>query len=88
MKTAFFGAKPYEKPFFNEANSEGRHSFTYFKTRLLSQTAALAKEHQAVCVFVNDCLDGGVLEALRRSGVRFIALRSEPQDPSVLSPGA
>lgn len=76
MKVAFFSAKAYEKPFFQAADPEGRHSFTYFEARLGEDTARLAKGYRAVCAFVNDHLDSAALEVLAGEGVAFIALRS------------
>lgn len=76
MKVAFYSAKSYERPFFQEAIGTGRHSISYFETGLAAHTAPLAKGHEAVCAFVNDRLDGAALEALKEVGVRYVALRS------------
>jgi D-lactate dehydrogenase len=76
VKVAFFSAREYEKPFFEAANAPERHAFSYFEARLAPETAALARDHDAVCAFVNDQLDGAVLATLRQGGVRFIVLRS------------
>jgi D-lactate dehydrogenase len=75
MKAAFFSAKSYERPFFKDADPEGRHRIAYFEASLTQETAALAKGSDAVCVFVNDRLDAPVLERLAEGGVRFVALR-------------
>jgi D-lactate dehydrogenase len=75
MRVAIFSAKPYERPFFEEANA-GRHAFTWLEPRLTASTAALAASHAAVCAFVNDRLDAPVLEALAGLGIRVLALRS------------
>ncbi len=76
MKVAFFSAKGYEKPFFEAASADGRHAFTWIEASLSPGTAPLATGHDAVCVFVNDRLDAGVLESLHALGIRAIALRS------------
>jgi D-lactate dehydrogenase len=76
MRIAFFSTKPYEKAFFDAANTGGAHVFTYFDAALSEVTAPLAAGHDAICAFVNDKLDAPVLEILKQSGVRFIALRS------------
>jgi len=52
------------------------HEMTFFDVRLDRDTAALAQGHEAVCCFVNDTLDRGVLELLAEDGVRLAALRS------------
>ena len=76
MKVAFFSAKGYEKPFFEAASADGRDAFTWIEASLSPGTAPLATGHDAVCVFVNDRLDAGVLESLHALGIRAIALRS------------
>jgi D-lactate dehydrogenase len=75
MNVAFFSAKPYERPFFEEADSGGRHRIAYFEAALTRETAALADGSDAVCAFVNDRLDAPVLERLAEGGVRFVAMR-------------
>ncbi len=49
--------------------------FRFLETRLGLETAALAAGCEAVCVFVNDCVDAAVLEQLAALGVRMVALR-------------
>ena len=43
---------------------------------LNAETVLLAQGSQAVCVFVNDVLDAGVLERLAAAGIQLVALRS------------
>jgi D-lactate dehydrogenase len=76
MKVAFFSAKEYEKPFFETANGGAAHAFTWLAPSLDALTVPLAAGHEAVCAFVNDRLDAGVLEGLKAGGTRFVALRS------------
>ncbi len=76
MKIAFYSAKPYEKQFFDRVNEQMGHSLTYLEAGLSLKTAALAGGHDAVCAFVNDTMDAGVLEKLHALGIRFVALRS------------
>lgn len=73
MRIAFFSTKPYDERFMQAAN--GQHELTFFEVRLLGETAVLAKGFDAVCVFVNDVVDAGVLEQLAVGGVRLVALR-------------
>jgi D-lactate dehydrogenase len=42
---------------------------------MYEKTVALAKEYDAICVFVNDSLQSPVLETLSETGVKLIALR-------------
>ncbi|MEM9772117.1 MAG: 2-hydroxyacid dehydrogenase, partial [Cyanobacteria bacterium P01_D01_bin.73] len=61
MKVAVFSAKSYDHDFLERANrklaSDDRHSLTFLECQLDKETVALAKDHQAVCAFVNDQLD-------------------------------
>lgn len=75
MKTAFFSAKSYEIPFFEEAARLHGHPIHFLEAKLDSHTAALAKGFDAACVFVNDSVDSAVAGALAQAGIKFIALR-------------
>jgi D-lactate dehydrogenase len=75
MNVAVFSTKRYDREFINAANASAGHRITYFDDPLEPGTAALASGHDAVCVFVNDKADAGVLEALSRGGTRLVALR-------------
>ncbi|HEY3899462.1 MAG TPA: 2-hydroxyacid dehydrogenase [Chthoniobacter sp.] len=74
MHVAFFSTKKYDRSFFLKAN-EDRHTFRFLEPHLTEETVSLARGADAVCVFVNDRLDAGVVEELGAMGVRFIALR-------------
>ncbi len=75
MKIAFFNAKPYDKQFFTKANALYNHDITFFEAHLNRDTCQLSIGFDAVCVFVNDCLDKEVLTLLARNGIKLIALR-------------
>ena len=75
MKVAFFSTKSYDKEYFDRVNSDGYHQFSYFEAALNTATAALAKEHNAVCLFVNDKADKQTIEQLASNGIKLIALR-------------
>jgi D-lactate dehydrogenase len=75
MRVAVFSSKPYDIRFLSEANA-GRHELHFLEPRLGRETAALAAGFPAVCAFVNDQLDAGVLERLAEGGTRLVALRS------------
>ncbi|GAB2789363.1 2-hydroxyacid dehydrogenase [Halomonas shantousis] len=70
-----FSAQPYDRRFFDEANT--RHGFliTYHETALTLESAILAQGADCVCVFVNDCLDVEVLTRLKALGIGQVALR-------------
>ncbi|TMN82644.1 MULTISPECIES: 2-hydroxyacid dehydrogenase [unclassified Pseudoalteromonas] len=76
MNIAFFSAQKYEKPFFE--HSIAPHSslaMTYFDQSLNEQTAVLANNFNAVCVFVNDTVNAEVIKLLAQQGVNTILLR-------------
>lgn len=75
MRVAVFATKPYDRRFLDGANRRFGHALTYFEARLDVETAGLADGFEAVCVFVNDRLDEGVIDRLASSGVRLVALR-------------
>lgn len=74
-KIAFFGAKPYDRESFDGANGAFGFDIRYYKGHLTAESAVLAKDATAVCIFVNDTADEAVVEALREQHVPLIALR-------------
>ena len=68
MKVAVFSARKYDIEFLNAANAS-RHELHFLEPHLSGETAHLAKGFDAVCVFVNDCLDATVISKLAESGV-------------------
>jgi D-lactate dehydrogenase len=75
MHIAVFSTKPYDITFLERANAAHQHELVFFDSRLGPNTIALAHGCDAVCVFVNDCVNADVLAALARDGIRLIALR-------------
>ena len=75
MKIAFFDTKPYDQAAFEKANQGGEFEIKFYDGRLTIDTADLAKDADAVCVFVNDRVDAEVIDRLYDLGVRMIALR-------------
>ena len=77
MQVAVFSAKSYDRQTLDAANVGRRepHQLRYFDVALDGASLELAHGCQAVCVFVNDMLDGDVLQQLYNLGVRLIALR-------------
>lgn len=79
MRVAVFNVKSYDREYLGTANAElpesQRHELVWLTPRLSLQTAPLAQGCEAVCVFVNDELDGAVLERLYAQGIRLVALR-------------
>ncbi|WP_188150985.1 2-hydroxyacid dehydrogenase [Teredinibacter waterburyi] len=79
MKVAVFSAKPYDVEHLNNANAnsavKGEHEFTFLEPHLNQQTVALAQGYDAICGFVNDTIDEGVVEKLSSYGIKLIAMR-------------
>ena len=73
MKIAFFSTQPYDQEYFERYNKQ--HEILFFEARLNVQTVNLANGCDAVCAFVNDQLNAGVLNALKEMGIKIIALR-------------
>src|SRR5262245_41742077 len=73
--TAVFDTKPYDRDFLQQAAANSSIKWEFHEFRLTSETAPLAKDARAVCVFVNDQLDRPCLQALARQGVQLVALR-------------
>ena len=76
MKIAVFSVKPYEKEFLDKFNDEAKHDLHYFEESLNAHTTNLAEGFEAVCVFVSDRIDKGVISKLAQLGVKLIDLRS------------
>jgi len=75
MKIAVFSAQPYDRQFLDAANAGEGHELHYFELGLGPESVALAAGFEAVCIFVNDIADAGVLETLRGGGTGLVALR-------------
>lgn len=75
IKIAFFDAKEYDIKSFDEENKKYGYEITYFKNKLSSETAPLAKDYDVICIFVNDLVDKETLEILQEGDVKIIALR-------------
>lgn len=75
MRVAIFGTKTYDRRFLEAANKSLDHELVFFEARLDPTTALLAKGFAAVCVFVNDVVNGEVLGLLAAGGTRIVALR-------------
>ncbi len=75
MKVAVFNTKTYDQQFLEEANQAYQHELVFLEPRLTLNTYTLANGFAAVCVFVHDELDAGVLIRLAQQGTKLIALR-------------
>lgn len=75
-KIAFYDAKAYDKPSFEHYGTAHGLEFKFLETKLNEDTAELAKDCDAVCVFVNDTVNAAVIDKLYEYGVKLVALRS------------
>jgi D-lactate dehydrogenase len=76
MNIAFFSTQKYELPFFEQSSKEHSNiNITYFEQSLSEQTAILAKDFDAICVFVNDSVNAAVIEQLASHDVNTVLLR-------------
>lgn len=75
MKVAFFDTKSYDVPSFEKFGKENDICFKFYETKLNEDTAELAKDCEAACVFVNDTVNAAVIDRLCELGVRVLALR-------------
>lgn len=75
MKIAFFDAKPYDIPGFEQFSAGTDLQIKYFETKLNEDTVSLAAGFDGVCVFVNDTVNETVVNKLYELGVKVIALR-------------
>ena len=75
ITAAVFDTKPYDREPLVRAADGHPVAWRFLEFRLTRETAPLARDAPAVCVFVNDQLDRPCLEALAAQGVRLVALR-------------
>ncbi len=75
MKIAVFSTKQWVRSAFDRALGNSGIELTYLEPRLDADTVSLAAGHEAVCVFVNDVVDGAVVDAMADLGVTTVALR-------------
>ena len=75
MKIAVYNNKPYVEQFFRLANGNFNHELVFLEEHLDSESVELAKDSQAVCIFVNDTANADILNHLKDIGIKLIALR-------------
>lgn len=76
MKILFFGAKNYDKEYFNALLPEYKDiTIKYISTNLTEETARLADGYDAICAFVNADISSRVLEKLKEYGIELILMR-------------
>lgn len=76
IKVAFYDTKEYDKPSFEKYGKLHEIHFRFLETKLNEDTVDLARNCDAVCVFVNDTVNAAVIGKLQEYGIKLIALRS------------
>ncbi len=76
VKIAFFGAKDYDREFFDNANKKFGYNIKYFSNRLNPDIAEITKNYNVVIAFVNDNINKKTIEKLYENGIKLISLRS------------
>lgn len=78
MKILFFGAKSYDKKYFDACRTQARFEqieIHYIEADLSADTAALANGFDAVCAFVNMDLGTNTIRVLKECGIQLILMR-------------
>jgi len=75
MKVGFFSCKPYDRAVFESRSSQYGFDLVFIESSLNTETVALAKPFDAICIFVNDDINSKVLDKLHEFGIIHIALR-------------
>ena len=75
FRIAFFDTKPYDEDSFSKMNERFGFDIVYFKGHLNPNNVMLTQGFDAVCIFVNDIADAGVIDTLVKNGVKLLALR-------------
>ena len=76
MKIAFFSTKPYDKIWFEPMGKDYGFDIRFYEVPFNSDTIYLAKNYDAICVFVNDYITAEMIDALYEMKVKAILLRS------------
>jgi len=76
MRILFYGTKPYDRIWFEPLAKDYGYEITFLEVQCAKETVFLAKGYDAVCVFINDTIDGDMIDQLCKAGVKAILLRS------------
>lgn len=75
MEIAFYNTKPYDKLWFEPLSSQYNCNIHFIESGFNSHTLILAKDCDAVCIFVNDTITRAAAAQLADYGIRLILLR-------------
>ena len=73
MKITFYSTKKYDLDYFKKYDTD--NEFKYYTDSLNINTVSLAKDSDAICIFVNDVVDKEIIDKLCEMNVKLILLR-------------
>lgn len=76
MKIAFFSTKPYDKIWFEPMGKDYGFDIRFYEVPFSEETIYLAKNYDAICVFVNDYITAKMIDELYDMKIKAILLRS------------
>ena len=76
MKIAFYGTKPYDRVWFEPMGKEYGFDIHFIEASCSQETVFMAKGCDAICIFVNDYVNAGMIDTLYEMNVKAILLRS------------
>lgn len=76
MKIAFYGTKPYDKIWFEPMGKDYGFDIHFIEAACNPETIFMARGYDAICIFVNDYVDAGMIDVLYDMNVKAILLRS------------
>jgi len=76
MRIAFYTTKPYDRFWFEPLGKDYGIDIHFLDAPCDNETIVLAKNHDAICIFVNDHMDEAMIKQLAEYGVKGILLRS------------
>jgi D-lactate dehydrogenase len=79
MKIIFYSTKDFEQPYLEESNTE-KFELNFTSKALSLEAVPLATGYDAISIFANDDASVPVIRALKKTGVKFIAIRAAGYD--------
>lgn len=76
MRILFYGTKPYDRIWFEPMAKDYGYEITFLEVQCTKETVFLARGYDAICIFINDTVDAGMIDCLYRDKVKAILLRS------------
>lgn len=76
MKIAFYSTKPYDRVWFEPMGKDYGFDIHFIEMPCNDDTVFLAKGYDAICIFVNDYVNAGMIDKLYEMKVKAILLRS------------